>query len=556
MKHLYYPELLFKLSTVFSLMLALFILHSCKKDSTYQDIALNEDAIQAKTWFDNTYPVNSADNTDLSTFGTGRGGDWSQHMRPDWQHNNSYKRLGKNVIELPLEHAENFANGFKDGTHNKAYTKKYSKTSFLILKDDQGYSAFVMVIIADSAYVKGDMRKLSHNTYSKHDADFAGMIIYFTPKGKYIHAYRYKNGHIVTTPAGNNTQSSNAGRLSINEMYDCTDWYMVSYDALGNIVDYQFMYRECTPIPDDGSNPGGGMPPQGCPPVTGQSTGKLHINAGSPDPGDGSGDTGLDPGDGGFPPPTTVNCPVPAIIDSLRKHFPCASKLIIDSLAKIASYANLISPFSNGPASNGPNLLWQNGTLSWNQPNGSMGQSDYTLGTTYHNGNSYNSTITLNTIMLQNSSMLLIAATAIHESLHAIINYNMQMAGYNVSMGVVDSTSWMYGINTWYSIFNMPSNFSNHFEMMDYYFDSAVTTLAQWDNNAHTPKEYEMAMLYGLNNTGVPGSTMYGTVLAGELNTEYTNLMSKYLISAADLNTFYTGELNAPSNRRLPTGCN
>jgi hypothetical protein len=42
-----------------------------------------------------------------------------------------------------------------------------------------------MTILADPAYMKNDTTKLALNTYRKRDANFTGMVLYFTPKGQF-----------------------------------------------------------------------------------------------------------------------------------------------------------------------------------------------------------------------------------------------------------------------------------------------------------------------------------------------------------------------------------
>lgn len=132
------------------------------------------------------------------------------------------------------------------------------------------------------------------------------------------------------------------------------------------------------------------------------------------------------------------------------------------------------------------------------------------------------------------------------------------MAGYDVKDGNASLASWMFGIDSWYTLTGLPTNFSNHYEMMDYYFDTAVSALADWDKNAHTIKEYRMIMLYGMDNPGDmvgTGAYFQGKVMA--LNTEYHNLLTKYNISASDLDTYWKSQLKAPISNRLPTsGCN
>ena len=86
---------------------------------------------------------------------------------------------------------------------------------------------------------------------------------------------------------------------------------------------------------------------------------------------------------------------------------------------------------------------------------------------------------------------------------------------------------------------------------MDDYFNQAVAVLGNWDNHAHTLKDYAMAMLYGLDNAQGGDAQQQA-----RLQTEYTSLLSKFNISLSDINTFDIDNLNAASSDKLPTsGC-
>lgn len=162
-------------------------------------------------------------------------------------------------------------------------------------------------------------------------------------------------------------------------------------------------------------------------------------------------------------------------------------------------------------------------------------------------------TITLNTSMLQNSSQLIIAAAAIHETLHAYINYGLATALDNAATGQSDFTTnnWLLSIDQWCVIDGLPSNFSNHFVMMTSYFQQAVSILEQWDGGAYSRAQCEMAMLYGLN-TSDPNATAQENT---DLKTEYNSLLTQYGFTAATINTFYQTQLNALASDKLPGGC-
>ena len=127
--------ILLKLIVPLILVFAALIIHSCKKDvkSTQPtDIVIS----QAKVWYESAYPVNSA-NGKLVTQSLNH--DLSQWIKPDWQHTANYKRLGKNVIEMPIDPGAKFSSALKIGKSlfNKSYTRSY----YLLLNDGKSYEA-------------------------------------------------------------------------------------------------------------------------------------------------------------------------------------------------------------------------------------------------------------------------------------------------------------------------------------------------------------------------------------------------------------------------------
>jgi hypothetical protein len=246
---------------------------------------------------------------------------------------------------------------------------------------------------------------------------------------------------------------------------------------------------------------------------------------------------------GGGAPDVPTNSSTIIKTDSLKAKFPCAAKLIVDSLLKIQGYSELLAPFINGNYSS---------TATLNATNAHT----YTLGVTEVVNQEFSANVYLNKRMLENSSQLLIASTAIHESLHALANYNIKMAYYSYKDSTMDLGSWMYGLDSWYALNGLPSNFSNHYEMLDFYFNKAVDVLKAWDHDAHTLKEYQMATLFGLDNADLPINTQ-NQARIDLLNKEYNDLLVKKGITKNELNTFWQLQLNATANEKLPqSGCN
>ena len=366
MKQSYLKSLNFRLTIYSVILLGLaFIIHSCKKDNSKAQATITNAAVSAaKAWYESTYPVN-ANGGKLATQGVnsqnGNGAfDYSQAIKPDWGHASTYTRLGRNVIEMPIDPSGSIYSALAgSATGPGMYPKENSRSSFILLSNGKGYDAYIMTILADPSYLKNDHSKLAKNTYRKYDPDFTGYVFYFTPKGQYSGGYEFKNGQLLTPVAQNKPsdgkviQSAGASNLKIAvgepPSYDCTFYYMLTIDQYGNVIDQTFLYAECTPNPgtDPGSpgagSPGGNPPvPPKCNPPAGsggeESVQSLIINVTEPPPG----------GDGGMPPPTTVPCNVTVPktvinVDSTFKAVLCGGL----KSSEVASIQSTINAFEN-----------------------------------------------------------------------------------------------------------------------------------------------------------------------------------------------------------------
>lgn len=270
------------------------VINSCKKDlHTDPPNTVSDPAIaQAKSWYESTYPTGGK----LSSQATTGNKDLSQLIKPDWQHPSTYTRSNKNVIELPLDASVKFSSAVWNKTKGQTSNRAYSKSSYILLSNGNSFDAYIMTIIADSAYIKNDLSKLARNTYKKHEADFSGLVLYFTPNGKYVSGWRYKDGHIVGPGADTSNkkvQDIASPKLTPHNMEpteDCIDWFWVTYEN-GVAIDYQYLYTTCA-TPGQGGG-GDGNPCPGTNGVRGPV-----INNMPPPPPPGGGD------DGTFPPPT------------------------------------------------------------------------------------------------------------------------------------------------------------------------------------------------------------------------------------------------------------
>ncbi|NHA07640.1 hypothetical protein G7092_27825 [Mucilaginibacter sp. HC2] len=191
-------------------------------------------------------------------------------------------------------------------THQMYGSGANSRSSFIFLKDINGFKAYVMTLIADSSYIKNNPDKLANNTYRKRDANYSGLVLYFTPEGKFVNGYRYINGQLVT-PATNTDKNTLNNKLKTNTTQpggSCIDWFLDTYID-GALVSEVYLYTTCT---TDGGNSGGGggVPPDPC---TGQKTNAINkttvnsITVQQTQPQD----PPVIDGDGGLPPPIDPN---------------------------------------------------------------------------------------------------------------------------------------------------------------------------------------------------------------------------------------------------------
>lgn len=509
------------------------VINSCKKDSRKesQNTVSDPEIAQAKSWYESIYPINT---NKLSTQAVSSNLDFNKLIKPDWNHAACYLRFDKKTIELPIDPSSTFHLSIKNLPGAQGSNQAFSRSSFLLISNGKNYNAYIMTIIADSTYLKKNLSKLDANRYNKQDADFSGVVLYNTPEGKFVTAYTYKNGRGISKISASVRSDRKAvqsldGKLKTNEII-CTDIVQDAYwngVYVGSVVLGQTCYDISSfPNPNDGGGGNGGG--DGFPP---------------PDQGGGSSDPGL--------PNSPVSLKID--VDTLMQHFPCAVKLVIDNLASCGLYSDMVAPFVS---SQRPDLVYKDGALPWNAPVPNSTEHTYQLGQTGRQtqGIGQSATITLNTAMLQNSSKLLIAAAVLHETIHAYINYSIVTAEDNAGQGYVNFTgdNWLLSMDNWCSVEGLPSNYTDHYQMMSVYFDKAVDALRTWDNAQHTNDEYAKAMLYGLDNPGADATAAQKAVLAQEFN----YLKSSYHFTDAQLNSFNQANLNATSATKLPGNCN
>ncbi len=463
MKQHFFKNRAFRFVICLAFLFAAFVIHSCKKDmANQQQNTITDPAVNtAKSWYQSTYPVAASTGSLViqSTNNTPGTFDFSQHITPDWSHASVYTRLGANVTELPIDVSAKFSAALQNITLNKIiYKKEYSKSSFLLLNDGTGYSAYIMVIVADSSYLKNNLSKLSHNSYSKRDTDFSGMALYFTPKGSFVSGWLYKNGVLMPAENSNATpattkQVQSTGNTKLAPQYIepvCYDYTLIFYSN-GVATASEYLFTDCEGGDENGggsgssgggsssgsSGSGGGVGGSGSgngsssapsssqyPPCPGtqapNATGKLVINNVPAAPPSGS----------GFPPPTSgpqcttpTNTVVPAV-NTITNNVtnPCLAALINQLINDQALQTNVTSILRNTfEVSDQVNLTFAQGDLT---------NTDVGTGAAGTDGpQKDNFVITFNTPIIANASKEYLMETTIHEIFHAYLYANPLVKG-------------------------------------------------------------------------------------------------------------------------------
>ncbi|GGI24669.1 hypothetical protein GCM10008119_13810 [Pedobacter mendelii] len=259
---------------------------------------------------------------------------------------------------------------------------------------------------------------------------------------------------------------------------------------------------------------------------------------------------GGNPGHGGGGSGSTGDNSTPSIEikkDSIAAKFPCVKVMVLDSLETIPAYNKMVQPFiKNGQK---PSLTWNATTQPWSDGNFSAGQTKVSS----DSFTGMSSDININTAMLQQGSRLLIAATIIHETYHAYINYLFASSG-NVSLVNSSKPNYMAGLYQYiiYEKTGNSNNYTDHYNMLTSQFDNFTDILYSYGKGNFTIDDCRKTLLFGMNNPG-PNPE------AGQqefINQAYNDLLKKYGYTADNINMFTLEQTNAIASKRIPnSGC-
>jgi len=549
MKNILPPLFKFNLCLIFGFAMVLLIINSCKKAedvdpfSSSKKISVNELRLLYHS------KIGATDQSNASRSAT--------NGNIDWEHPSSLKKLnGSYILSVPILRNKTDLN---NGAQRRLVANRDSNNKL---------DMAIMVVIPDKAYLAAKKGRLSMK-------DFTGYMIFFEVNNTFRKGHILNDGKITGEISleqyhGNEINSrdklaslkngqfsqefllqSQSGATYRPKTFEYLvtecEWrqagYYVDNDGVLNIIAVK--YCKTTYVPDpvapfqidpfpDGDGDGGGIwEPYDCANVL---NGIAYINYECQTCMGGT--TGI------------TQCPLELNTDALKARFPCADKLIAQPILTSAVMSKFVEPFLTPQR---PTITYlTDNTLAWGN---TTTWGTFMLGNNnpVNSGAGLSSIVTFNEKMLQNSSQLLIAATVVHETLHAYINYNIAMANNNYNNS--DGNNWMVGLDNFYLMGNLPTNYSNHTMMLKDYFEKSMAVLQAWNAKQgfiYETKDMASAMLYGLDtyDTGTPQSQI------NNINAVFESVKTKYNITSSDLTTFNRANLITTTNRLPTTGCN
>ena len=425
----------------------------------------------------------------------------------------------------------------------------HSLTRLLVLRDksdDEMLAALMHITGSSTAQVNA-----VH--YGSVPAGFSGTVLYTTTEGVFVNGFTYTNGQIthIAKPAngGQAVARKRTDGLKTHLAQQCTIEPVAVYSRTCTDIVFPdgIVYTQsCTPwrfegyayvenCTDDGTGGGGGYGTTTPPPCPGTTVSAANSS--------GKRISLADTTNSGSPCQVPQPQPQEEIVDSaLAAMYPCVVKLIIEKLHQIQAYKNFVDPFKLPNV--GHSLTWSStGNLPWG--------GSYQLGvTTGINGDSY---IRLNENAINNSSKLILAASSIHETLHAYLNLYLESnKGGNYSPG----NTWAVSLYDYFGL--QQTNYTNE-EYLQHTslliknnFDMMVNILAEYDNNQNTLDTYRKLMLYGLNNPGINANDLEVYINQAA----FQRIAQFYGIDISQLNAFYQSHVLSAPGGKLPANCN
>ncbi len=511
MKNFNFKFYFFRFKNVLAVLFVSFLVNSCKKDLNVAGIdsnATNPVSLEMQKWLTDQ----KFDSVKIFSINTLR-------KKVQWDKANSIlgdSSLSYDIAPMTLDTVPKFDD------------PSLTITKYLVFTKVNGIinNSAIIDLFGNKETLTRDYNKLIVSYYHKRQDSFTGIITINNIFGGFNESKEYISGilkfkRVLEARGKSNGKTILGTDKKISS--GCIDWYWCTY-YYGVEIAAEYLFTTCD---------GGGECEQTSI-IDHKAVQSIHSLCGGGG-GGGGGDS------------NNTSLGVIVKTDTLLANFPCAVRQILEGLEGVRNFSEMLEPFTTNAR---PNITYTDKNLPWNL----NGNGQTMLGNTsvdQSGGLGLSSIVTLNDNMLQNSSKLMIAAAFIHETLHASINYNVELNNYNNVSNMHWNSSWVYSLDFFYDQNGLPPNFRDHSEMITTYFNQAVQTLQLFDNYQHTLKEYEMAMLFGLDTSDSNATSDE----KNRLNQEYLTLQVSFGISPGDLNTFWSNELNSTQNKLPNSGC-
>lgn len=499
------------------------LIYSCKKQTVKEQVD-DYDQNQIKQWYNS-----KVDKSESNRFST---------LSPIWETVSVKEQSGQLIFELNLNNPNKiFIGDHLTDKKNASELSTRTNTRIIIFKDKKSG------LITDGCYMSAVNEDTNHDLKSiryKKVGNFSGRIYYHDLNGTFANGWSYSNGLI----SGTVLASTKEDYLQFQKIaLSSNEKRRIKRDKLSRDPGIS-CYTAAVPV--WGSTC---VDSYGCEYYI---TGYDYITNCTTEGGGGGGDNG-----GGYGPPTSGGnhgggsgplAPVIEIIkDSLQAKFPCAKTLVLDELEKITKYNKMVEPFLQKGFK--PSITWNTRPQTWANGNYSGGTTGISEGSI----RGMSSDITLNTEMMKNSSKLLIAAIAIHETYHAYINY---MFANNVDPSLVTKSqpNYMAGLYQLiiYEKTGSNNNYVDHYNMLTSQLDNMTDILFTFSKGDYTVEECRKALLFGMDNPGP--SPDFGQKQF--IKQTYSDILEKYGYTAQSVANFQLDQINATAAKKLPTtGC-
>ena len=380
-----------------------------------------------------------------------------------------------------------------------------SLTRLVILKAKGGEKrAFLMTLIGDPSYLEKHNYDVSGNLYKSKQKDFTGLVLFYTPEGKFINGWRYHEGKVNGAV---NIQTGNTGNSFLKSVATCSTYQVTTYweqctDWYGG--DGQFLYTTCN-----------------------YYTTTTYYSVCTGDGGGGGGGSG----GGVAPAPTPTPAPTPSpVIKEDNSFINSKAKCVKNILERDGStlFSKLIAFF--GPSNTIP-LTFKIGDLPGSQTGSTSANKD---------GKILNSlTITLDVDRL-NGSNLEIAETILHEAFHAYI-FGKLYGGDN-SNGIIPQPDFVNDFNAYAIKFDEYSDQQHNF-MADNYrnfmiqglsdFFSASPEYRTFDRNVKASYDEYIGLqelFSDLAWTGLEGTSAWTTFNSNATNVANYNYTMSFIV--------------------------